>query len=100
MSDPTAYVEVDAVPVPARLTERALIRAPTPVTQAILAAGGFIAGAAVVGLVGHRRSKRARGSVRRGRRTGKAGSRKAADELVRIVGSRSLLVDVHLLDAR
>jgi hypothetical protein len=70
------------------------------VQAAAMAAGGFAAGAAVVGLV-HRRQRRAmlpakagrRGKLARGggRRSGRAG------ELVQIVGSRSLLVDVHLL---
>jgi hypothetical protein len=66
-----------------------------------VAAGGFVAGAAVVGLV-HRRQRRSllvkgrRGTSKLGRggatrRAGRAG------ELVQIVGSRSLLLDVHLL---
>jgi hypothetical protein len=72
------------------------------VQAAAVAAGGFVAGAAVVGLV-HRRQRQSvlakgrragrelgRGG-RRGRRSGTVG------ELVQIVGSRSLLVDVHLL---
>jgi len=83
---------------------RGLIRSVAPATQAVaVAAGGFIAGAAVVGLVGRRRGRgtraldRGRGKGRRGaRRSARKGS--GADELVRIVGTRSLLVDVHLLD--
>jgi len=74
------------------------------VQAAAVAAGGFVAGAAVVGLV-HRRRQAAVSKGRRGgrasRRTGRGGS--AADraaELVQIVGSRSLLVDVHLLGGR
>ena len=102
---------VDALPVLAQeasvVGERArggeLVRAPgaLPAVQAAAAAaGGFVAGAAVVGLVARRRrpapAKRGRGrAVRRGRR----GS-DAAGELVQIVGSRSLLVDVHLLGGR
>jgi hypothetical protein len=71
------------------------------VQAAAVAAGGFVAGAAVVGLV-HRRQRRssALGKGRRaGRSVGQSGSRGAAKavELVQIVGSRSLLVDVHLL---
>jgi hypothetical protein len=77
------------------------------VQAAAVAAGGFVAGAAVVGLV-HRRQRRAgalvkrrRGVIRRRARPpgahtkGRAAGRTA--ELVQIVGSRSLLVDVHLL---
>lgn len=68
------------------------------VQAAAAAAGGFVAGAAVVGLVGrHRR----RGALDAGRRTrGLArGSRRDAGavERLQIVGSRSLLLDVHLL---
>jgi hypothetical protein len=78
-----------------------------PVVQAAaVAAGGFVAGAAVVGLA-HRRSRRSaalgkgRGSGRRlGRRAGGGRSASATGELIQIVGSRSLLVDVHLLGGR
>ncbi len=70
---------------------------------AAVAAGGFVAGAAVVGLVQRRQRRSAqlsggrragRGPARRGRAAGRGGM---AGELVQIVGSRSLLVDVHLL---
>jgi hypothetical protein len=106
--------EVDALPVladePAVLasTVRALPveggsgRAMVPAVQAAaVAAGGFVAGAAVVGLV-HRRRQSALARGRRARRLGKAGRKDArsvnrAGELLQIVGSRSLLVDVHLL---
>ena len=71
------------------------------VQAAAVAAGGFVAGAAVVGLV-HRRQRRsgALSSTRRGarastRRSGRGGNK--ASDLVQIVGSRSFLVDVHLL---
>ncbi len=80
-----------------------------PTVQAVaVAAAGFVAGAAVVGLV-HRRQQRSpalgkgRGggrSVKKARPAGALDSRRggaAAAELVQIVGSRSLLVDVHLL---
>jgi hypothetical protein len=62
------------------------------VQAAAVAAGGFVAGAAVVGLV-HRRQRRsgALAKGRGGRRSGRA------SELVQVVGSRSFLVDVHLL---
>jgi hypothetical protein len=70
------------------------------VQAAAVAAGGFAAGAAVVGLV-HRRQQRstALGKGRRAGRLGQSSSRGTARalELVQIVGSRSLLVDVHLL---
>jgi len=63
-----------------------------------VAAGGFVAGVAVVGLVQRRRRRRAlaarRPRARRGATAGPVG------ELVQIVGSRSLLVDVHLLGGR
>jgi hypothetical protein len=71
------------------------------VQAAAVAAGGFVAGAAVVGLV-HRRQQRSTAlskGKRVGRNVGRGGTRGAAKavELVQIVGSRSLLVDVHLL---
>ena len=75
-----------------------------PVVQAAaVAAGSFVAGAAVAGLV-HRR-QRAKPAVTGGRvarALGRAGGHRAAKgakgtEVVQIVGSRSLLVDVHLL---
>ncbi len=82
------------------------------VQAAAAAAGGFLAGAAFVGLVqrhqrrahpqgqrrapvGNRRSRRALARTSRG-----AGAVDRAAELVQIVGSRSLLVDVHLLGSR
>jgi hypothetical protein len=104
--------EIDALPVPA-IRPRIVPAQPHPgalsaqrppvgmlpaVQAAAVAAGGFVAGAAVVGLV-HRRQRRsaplARG--RRARRELKARQPSRAAELVQIVGSRSLLVDVHLL---
>jgi hypothetical protein len=75
------------------------------VQAAAVAAGGFVAGAAVVGLV-HRRQRRS-SALAKGRRRGQgmnrarpsSGSRKSAraGELVQVVASRSLLLDVHLL---
>jgi hypothetical protein len=101
---------VDAVPVfgddlTASQTDgsTALLRrysaAPPAVQAAAAAAGGFVAGAAVLGLV-HRRQRRAAALARgqRGRRLGRRGDPGGGiGELVQIVGSRSLLVDVHLL---
>jgi hypothetical protein len=109
--------EVDALPVlsaeptvvasPARAlpVDRGSGRAVVPAVQAAaVAAGGFVAGAAVVGLV-HRRRRRQLPALAKGRRAGwrlgqgrrdvRSGGR--AGELLQIVGSRSLLVDVHLL---
>ena len=75
------------------------------VQAAAVAAGGFVAGAAVVGLVNRRhrnssasaKGRRASRAVRAGR-SPRAGER--GGELVQIIGSRSLLVDVHLLGGR
>ena len=71
------------------------------VQAAAVAAGGFVAGAAVVGFV-HRRHQRSllvkgrRGTNKLGRGGGARRSGRAG-ELVQIVSSRSLLLDVHLL---
>ena len=120
-ADTSVTEEFDALPV---LAEGARIVHPYPlpggsttywrstsaarpaVQAAAVAAGGFVAGAAVVGLV----SRRARQApVRaRARRSGRSPSRVSAGrrgaskagELVQIVSSRSLLVDVHLLAGR
>jgi hypothetical protein len=90
--------EVDAVPVlaPEPVRRGGLIRSVAPASQAmVLAASGFAAGAAVVGLAVRRRGGAARGSAkRRGVRGARSGKR---SEIVKIVGTRSLLVDVHLL---
>jgi hypothetical protein len=106
---------VDAVPVleqqlvgPASGTrEPALPGAAAPgtvVRAAAAAAGGFVAGAAVLGLVA-RRQRRAAALARAPRLFGLRGGgarsgHSAADAgagLLQIVGTRSLLVDVHLL---
>jgi hypothetical protein len=102
-------VAVDALPVLAEEPQRLPVGAAKrelsrervgggsglPVVQAAaVAAGGFVAGAAVAGLVQRRGARRRLG--RAGRRGGqRKGGR--AGELIQIVGSRSLLVDVHLL---
>jgi dienelactone hydrolase len=76
------------------------------VQAAAVAAGGFVAGAAVVGLVARRQRRSQALALARGRRAGRRlarGGRRSgsgAGELVQIVGSRSLLLDVHLLGAR
>jgi hypothetical protein len=99
-----AVEEVDAVAVPddAPAAERGLqavlgrplaeLRAAPTVQAAAVAAGGLVAGVAVVGLARRRPvvSLPARGPRRRlGRRR--------QSERVEIVASRSLLVDLHLL---
>ncbi|HYB23309.1 MAG TPA: hypothetical protein VED41_05895 [Solirubrobacteraceae bacterium] len=71
------------------------------VQAAAVAASGFVAGAAVFGFVSRRR-RRAGALVKGGRarrRAAPASARGAGRtaELVQIVSSRSLLVDVHLL---
>ncbi len=70
-----------------------------PVVQAAaVAAGGFVAGAAMAGLVQRRSARRARARPRRRALQRKAGRKlPPTRELIQIVGSRSLLVDVHLL---
>ena len=114
---PADAEEIDALPVlsegetvirarrlGAALGDRRSSAAMMPAVQAAaVAAGGFVAGAAVVGLV-HRRQRRsamlpkgrrANGEIARGAGRGRRSAK--AIELVQIVGSRSLLVDVHLL---
>jgi len=91
------------VPGPALSQRRGLPRArrSSPAVQAAaVAAGGFVAGAAVAGLV-HRRQRQsalARGGLTR--TLGRAGSRraaKAAAERLQVISSQTLLVDVHVL---
>lgn len=101
--------EVDAVvvlqaPSAVAASARRQARAVVPAVQAAaVAATGFVAGAAVVGLVQrhqHRRDLiRSRSRRRLGGR-GQGSRSRSAGELVQIVGSRSLLVDVHLLGGR
>lgn len=79
---------VDAVPVLAEARPLATAPAPLPAVQAAaVAATGFVAGAATLALV---RRHSARKAVRR------SATRRAADMLP-IVGSRTFIVDVHLL---
>ena len=72
------------------------------VQTAAVAAGGFVAGAAVVGLVARRQRRAATLATRQPRRLlgRRRKSAPSGGELVQIVGSRSLLVDVHLLGGR
>jgi hypothetical protein len=100
--------EVDAVvvtAVPWALPARRVTASVVPAVQAAaVAATGFVAGAALVGLASrraHRRELVPAGAPRRiGRRStgiGKRGQGKGGGEVLQIVGTRSLLVDVHLL---
>jgi len=104
LADEARVVRAQAVPgevLPAR-DAQAMIPA---VQAAAVAAGGFVAGAAVIGLV-TRRQRRAvalskgRGAGRRLGRGRRRSAQSGASELIQIVGSRSLLVDVHLLGGR
>ena len=95
-SEPTV---MRAKPVPGALARGGGAVIPA-VQAAAVAAGGFVAGAAVVGLVQRRQRQSASISKggRRGRGVGRAGRAAAGGgELLQIVSSRSLLVDVHLL---
>lgn len=81
----------------------ALLGAVPTVRAAAAAAGGFALGAVLVGLFQRRRRSalvlgRRRGLARRGR--GARGRAGKGAELLEIVASRSLLVDVHLLGGR
>lgn len=98
---------VHAYPLPGALAadRRSSIAVIPAVQVAAVAAGGFVAGAAVVGLVQRRHRSAALSKGRRsGRDVGRGGRGRRmagrADELVQIVGSRSFLVDVHLLGGR
>jgi len=93
---------VEARPAGAELAPSRRSAGTLPAVQAAAAAaGGFVAGAAVVGLVGrrHRRSSALdrRASGRRSLLGGRSRRNAAAGERLQIVGSRSLLLDVHLL---
>jgi hypothetical protein len=70
------------------------------VHAAAVAAGGFLAGAAVAGAVSRRRRRApiaAKRSPRLLRRRAGARRQSTAGEVLQVVASRSLLVDVHLL---
>lgn len=71
-----------------------------PVQTVAVAAGSFLAGAAFLGLVRRRhRRQTSLARARAPRRLGRAGKRSKQSGEIAIVGSRSLLVDVHLLGA-
>jgi hypothetical protein len=106
---------LDALPVlsgPPRIVDRRAFRrasgierraaAMIPAAQAAaVAAGGFLAGAAMLGLV-HRRQRHS-SALSSGRRAGRELARRGSrspgrgGEVLQIVSSRSVLLDVHLL---
>jgi hypothetical protein len=101
MSDREADVEldddaetVDALPVLAEPAySGALVPADTVARQAaIVAATGFVAGAAVA-VLAHRRGRRAVAP-----RLSRGGRRKLRKGELRVAASRSFLIDVHLVD--
>lgn len=100
LAGPPRIVDARAFPGALSSERRAVTMIPA-VQAAAVAAGGFVAGAAVLGLV-HRRQRHS-GALSKGRRAGRELSRRGgrrpsrAGEMVQIVGSRSLLLDVHLL---
>jgi len=91
---------VDALPVlakarPLPAAERAAgPPAPAARQAAVVAATGFVAGAATVAVLHRRRARRAV-AAGRGRRGAKRGG-----EALAVAATRSFLVDVHLLGAR
>jgi hypothetical protein len=86
--------EVDGLPVLAevRPVERASPASLPTVQAAAVAATGFVAGAATVALVRRR-------ATRKLARSGRSGPRRAV-EMLPIAGTRSFLVDVHLIGKR
>lgn len=94
---PVGEVEIaEAVPVREELAPQRGSSLPA-VQAAAAAAGGFVAGAAVVGLVSRRRSGVALTKGRRPRPLRRARQGQAGPELLQVVGTRTLLLDVHLL---
>jgi len=87
---------VDGVPVLAaevRALERAVPRRNLPAVQAgAVAAVGFVAGAATVVAISRRAASRPTGRPVRRRR-----KRDAGPEVMSVLGTRSFLLDVHLL---
>jgi hypothetical protein len=80
--------------VPVARRSRGLVRSERSVPAALLpavAAGSFAAGAAAVGLVRRRRPRASSAVGRRPR------GRRGGSERLQIVGTRSLLLDVHLI---
>ncbi len=100
--DAPATARFSRAAAPAIQAAAPVIQAAAPVIQAAaVVATGFVAGAATAGLVRRRRDRRALVRSLGRRSLGRAGRSGGRGEVVQIVGSRSLLVDVHLLgDAR
>jgi hypothetical protein len=86
---------VDGIPVLAaevRALERAVPRRQLPAVQAAaVAATGFAVGAATVVAISRRTSSRSRSPVKRRRK------RDVGPEVMSVLGTRSFLLDVHLL---
>jgi hypothetical protein len=110
VSEPLNDEVLDGLPVLADEPSEGMFPAPAaraaigllagPAHTAVAAAGGFVAGAAVLGLVHRRKSKRlAPAGASSSRRVGRGRKRSKSAGEPAIVGSRSLLVDVHLLGA-
>jgi hypothetical protein len=100
--DTSSIEVVDGHPVlaPEPVFKELAVRSSAPGVQAAAAAaGGFVAGAAMLGLVHRRKSKRiALANARSPRRLARSRKRsKSVGEAFEVVASRSLLVDVHLL---
>jgi hypothetical protein len=87
-------------PEPHALSPRPRAVSRPALQAAAAAAGGFVAGAAVLGLVqrrSHAGAALARGTRRRGLGR-RAGGASATAQTLQVVSSRTFLVDVHLLD--
>jgi hypothetical protein len=112
VSEPLHDEVLDGVPVlPGEPSDLSMFPAPSsralarplagPVQTAAAAAGGFVVGATLLGLAHRRHSKRAAlASARSPRRIGRAAKRsKSVGEVVDVVATRSLLLDIHVLRA-
>jgi hypothetical protein len=90
--------EEQVVIAPATAPLPASTRGMVPAVQAAaVAAGGFVAGAAVVGLVSRRHSRAALAAGSSPRRRLLRRSSQDRVQALQIVSTRSLLVDIHLL---
>lgn len=86
--------------VPVARRSRGLVRSERSVPAALLpavAAGSFAAGAAAVGLLRRMRMRAPRGVGRGVGLLGGSGRTRGRGERLHIVGTRSLLLDVHLI---
>jgi hypothetical protein len=92
---------VQARRLPAGVPSWLLAPAAPLVRVAAAAGGGFLAGMALMGIVHRRRRRNALAAARRRRRPlSRAQGAKRGAEVVHVVGSRSVLVDLHLLGDR